>query len=146
MKAVSLWQPWASAIALGLKTIETRGWYTAYRGPLAIHAAKRWTMDQRAFFMRYCTTGWPDPLPLGSIVAVCVLQDCRPTRDLIVDATQQDREWGNFDTGRYGWVLTDVVRLEKPIPYRGAQQLFDVPDSLIFPDAVRVDCRDGRLL
>jgi len=41
MKALSLWQPWASAIALGSKRIETRGWATSYRGPLAIHAAKR---------------------------------------------------------------------------------------------------------
>lgn len=41
MKALTLWQPWASLIALGVKTIETRGWSTNYRGPLAIHAAKR---------------------------------------------------------------------------------------------------------
>lgn len=40
MKAISLWQPWASLIAHGVKTIETRSWSTPYRGPLAIHAAK----------------------------------------------------------------------------------------------------------
>ena len=36
MKALSLYQPWATAIALGSKRIETRGWPTSYRGPLAI--------------------------------------------------------------------------------------------------------------
>lgn len=41
MKALSLHQPWASAIALGLKHLETRSWATSYRGPLAIHAARR---------------------------------------------------------------------------------------------------------
>ncbi len=41
MKALSLWQPWASLIALGVKTIETRSWATNYRGPLAIHAGLR---------------------------------------------------------------------------------------------------------
>lgn len=41
MKALSLHQPWASLVALGVKTIETRSWSTSYRGPLAIHAAKR---------------------------------------------------------------------------------------------------------
>lgn len=41
MKALTLHQPWASLIALGVKTVETRSWSTAYRGPLAIHAAKR---------------------------------------------------------------------------------------------------------
>lgn len=39
MKALTLWQPWASLIALGVKSIETRAWSTSYRGPLAIHAA-----------------------------------------------------------------------------------------------------------
>lgn len=29
MKAISLWQPWASAMALGLKSIETRHWSPA---------------------------------------------------------------------------------------------------------------------
>ena len=41
MKAITLWDPWASAMALELKRNETRGWSTPYRGPLAIHAAKR---------------------------------------------------------------------------------------------------------
>jgi hypothetical protein len=43
IKAISLWQPWASLMALGLKRHETRHWPTAYRGPIAIHAAK--TLD-----------------------------------------------------------------------------------------------------
>lgn len=41
MPVLTLWQPWASLIAFGVKTIETRGWPTAYRGPIAIHAAAR---------------------------------------------------------------------------------------------------------
>jgi hypothetical protein len=41
MKAISLWQPWASLIAIGAKQYETRSWSTPYRGPLVIHAAKR---------------------------------------------------------------------------------------------------------
>lgn len=39
-RALSLWQPWASLIAVGAKAVETRGWSTPYRGLLAIHAAK----------------------------------------------------------------------------------------------------------
>lgn len=40
MKALTIRQPWASLIAHGVKTIETRSWSTKYRGPLAIHAGK----------------------------------------------------------------------------------------------------------
>lgn len=39
MKALTLWQPWASLIALGEKRYETRSWATSYRGLLAIHAS-----------------------------------------------------------------------------------------------------------
>lgn len=41
MKAITLWQPWASLIAIGAKKYETRSWKTNYRGPIAIHAAKK---------------------------------------------------------------------------------------------------------
>ena len=37
-RALTLHQPWASLIAIGAKTMETRSWSTSYRGPLAIHA------------------------------------------------------------------------------------------------------------
>lgn len=40
MKTLTIRQPWASLIAAGVKTIETRSWSTRYRGPLAIHAAE----------------------------------------------------------------------------------------------------------
>ena len=41
MKAITIWQPWASLIAIGVKQYETRSWKTDYRGPIAIHAAKK---------------------------------------------------------------------------------------------------------
>ena len=97
IKAISLWQPWASAIALGAKTIETRSWATSYRGPLVIHAAKR--INQGELIHLSSVWGWQgalkplidkcpvrnncrfleDILPFGAIVAVCDLVDCRPT-------------------------------------------------------------------
>ncbi len=40
MKALSLLQPWATLVVIGVKQIETRSWSTAYRGPLLIHASK----------------------------------------------------------------------------------------------------------
>jgi len=40
-RALSLHQPWASLVALGVKGIEMRSWSTKYRGRLLIHAAKR---------------------------------------------------------------------------------------------------------
>jgi hypothetical protein len=41
VKALTIRQPWASLVALGVKTIETRSWSTKYRGPLLIHAGMK---------------------------------------------------------------------------------------------------------
>lgn len=40
MKLLSLWEPWATLMAIGAKRIETRSWSTPYRGWLAIHASE----------------------------------------------------------------------------------------------------------
>lgn len=135
MKAISLWQPWATAIAVGVKTIETRGWWTAHRGVLAIHAAKTNTSELREFWDRkQCdalrAAGYAEfnALPFGAIVATCRLAECLRTRD-IDDLTLQERGWGDYSPGRYGWVLKDVVWLKTPVPARGAQQLWDWNDG-----------------
>lgn len=41
MKALTVRQPWAWAIACAGKTVENRSWPTDYRGLLAIHAGKK---------------------------------------------------------------------------------------------------------
>jgi hypothetical protein len=41
MKAISLWQTWATPVAIGAKRFETRDWSTKHRGPIAIYAAKK---------------------------------------------------------------------------------------------------------
>jgi hypothetical protein len=102
VKALTLHQPWASAIAEGLKTIETRSWLTSYRGPLAIHAAHKmppmglvgtvevtatatgpwmWRLDS---WRRNRDAGeqWGYALPLGAAVAVVNLVDVVPTAEL----------------------------------------------------------------
>ena len=149
---LSLWQPWATAITLGSKRIETRHWYTPHRGPLAIHAAKRWTLAERALLHEPQWIGALQPvvrdmpfLSLGAIVAVCELVDCRRVESLSdgelhcallpVWDTEGLHEWsehdmGNFAPGRFGWMLSNVRSLEVPIPYRGMQGLFDVPDDV----------------
>lgn len=95
MRALTLHQPWASLIAIGEKTIETRSWSTQYRGPLAIHAAKR-RADHGKIGTWYIEPAWITaagpvdgmakvshaafriPLILGAVVAICELIDVIP--------------------------------------------------------------------
>lgn len=134
MRALSLWQPWASAIALKLKLIETRGWSTGYRGQLAIHAAKRWTREEREFLADMRMIGrFPcyGDLPFGAIVAVVNVDDCVRTEQLINRITALETSWGNYDSERYGFLMSNIRALPVPISFKGAQGFFNVPDSLI---------------
>jgi hypothetical protein len=131
MKAISLWQPWASAIALGHKRVETRHWSTPYRGPLAIHAAKRFGPAERHFASTEVALGrLPNRIPLGAIVATCRLVDVRPTDELKLTVSAIERLYGNYEPGRFGWLLEDIQPLAEPIAWTGKQGFFSVPDEL----------------
>lgn len=143
MKTISLLQPWASLIAVGAKTLETRSWQTSYHGPLAIHASKKpwnwleldspgvWVMCDALVAGGYpfVRDRRPDHfgLPLGAIVATCTLVDCLPTNGLeLQDMLTEDQGYfGDFRDGRYAWVLEDIRRLPEPIPAKGALSLWD---------------------
>jgi hypothetical protein len=131
VKALSLWQPWASLIAYEHKRVETRDWGTNYRGPLLIHAAKRWTREERdAADQLWPAVGRSEvewPLPLGAVVAVARLAKCmRMTHGLIAETPAQEIAMGCWIPGRWAWYLTDVRRIQPAVPLRGRQGLFDV--------------------
>ena len=63
MRALTIWQPWASLIAEGVKTIETRSWpapESVIGDRIAIHAAKR---KPRTVFESANGGGLPDWFP-----------------------------------------------------------------------------------
>lgn len=138
MKAISLWQPWASAIALGNKCVETRSWSTSHRGPLLIHAAKRWTRPQREFAEVERSLGrMAEAIPFGAIVACATLSDVRRSEELALEVSAIEKLYGDYRDGRYGWVLTEILPFPEPIPFRGAQGLFDVPYGVV-QEAIKV--------
>jgi hypothetical protein len=142
MKAITLWQPWASLIAVGAKTIETRSWATPYRGPLAIHAAKVtpawvWAEISKSPCRQFLEELFPDlqldllgcikpnQFPAGVIVATCDLFSIQSTLDLEQVITERERCFGDYSTGRYGWILHNARALNPPVPARGKQLLWE---------------------
>ena len=130
-------QPWATLVAIGENTIETRSWSTRYRGPLAIHAAKGFPTDARALcgatpFREALARGGytsASELPRGVIIAVAQLVDViafersslRATRARVArgELPQNEADFGDFSAGRFGFVLQDVRRVLEPISVRG---------------------------
>lgn len=153
MRAISITQPWASMIAHGEKRIETRSWSTRYRGPLAIHAAKNLApVSGLNGLINMLQLGPFDilqehwPLPLGAVVATCMLRDCIPTgrfdQSLFDDEpmvtsscgqyvwtlTPKERAVGDFSPGRYAWLLSNIKFIVPGIPLQGKQGIWEIGD------------------
>ncbi len=109
MKALTIHQPWASLIADGDKTIETRVWTTKYRGPLAIHASRQ----------RY------EDLPFSGILAVAWLYDCRPMQE-----SDEEQACVELYERAHAWLLANV----QPVPFipcRGHQGLWNPSEEIV---------------
>lgn len=137
VRTITLWQPWASLMAIEAKKFETRHWATAYRGPLAIHAAK--TKKGRASCHRLITNtlthaGYAtfDHLPFGCVLALMNLKDIYSTDTLMKPrpispmsmarfVTEKEIAFGDWSDGRYAWEMEMVHRYDPPIPARGYQ-------------------------
>jgi hypothetical protein len=148
MKALSLWQPWASLWACGRKTYETRSWSTDYTGAIAIHAAKRIETNISDALREICEDEfgghWTVELPAGALIAVCDRVVCKPTDRLHVD--EEEFAQGNFTPGRFAWDPFNMRELPAPIAWRGMQGLFDIPDNLIVGAPPPAPARQGSLL
>lgn len=136
MKAISLWQPWASLWLSSAKIHETRHWPTNHRGPLLVHAAKRAVDDDIDELAAICSRLFGDAyartLPRGALLGVVVIVDCRATQTLFKSGAENrdDELCGDFSEGRFAWQRGGFCVFEKPIPYRGAQGFFNVPDDI----------------
>src|SRR5579884_2868615 len=125
--AISLTQPWATLMALGLKRIETRSWPARYVGPIALHAAihfdtaYRDLCEQEPFRSVLLSDPRLDPrkplasqLPRGKVLALA-----RPDRWVMVTPETElpevpERSFGNYAWGRYHVHFTHLHPLEEP--------------------------------
>lgn len=105
MNTISIKQPWASLIAEGHKTIETRTWSVSYRGKLLIVSSKRPVIGS---------------LPVGMALAVVDLVDCRPmTKD------DEAAAMCEIYPGAWAWVLDNIHKI-KPFNVKGSLSLYEV--------------------
>ncbi len=135
MKALSIRQPWASLIVLGLKDIENRTWPTRQRGNVLVHASKGMTHSEHEDAIAFAIDAIrSDPRHVGATKT-------RTLRDLgfAFDDLQRGGIIGSIDivdcvshsaspwfVGDYGFVLSNP----KPMPFRpfkGALGFFEVP-------------------
>lgn len=148
IRAISLWEPYASLIRTGAKRFETRSWKKAYHGPLLICASKDGMrkdqllglLDDPSFQAglspllgipldlanprQYGIT--PKHLSFGRAVAFCILAEYISTDTMGVDPIGSDAPFGDFSPARYAWRLDDVQAILEPFRVTGRQGFFDV--------------------
>lgn len=142
IQAMTIHQPWATLIAFQEKGLESRGWTTKYRGPLAIHAGKhvdREACEREPIKSTLAKHGYTaDNLPTGVVLAICDLTAVYPINiagesfacsidsygKVAMHIEGKEFEFGWYDEGRYAWELANVQRLAEPIPAKGQQGLW----------------------
>lgn len=129
MKAITLIQPWATAMRAGLKCAETRSWGTAYRGLLAIHGGKKIDGDQLVHLPRDLR----DRMPVGAVLGVVELysvermdeERVRIMAETTTECLDDEAIWGNWQVGRFAWWTRPVVWFREPIAARGSLGLWE---------------------
>lgn len=162
MKAITLYNPHAVLVGLEEKKFETRSWETKYRGPLAIHAAKR-SPDEflvlatmEPFNSSLGSHGVFDTKQYdGKVIAVVDLVECYKidredrhfvyavTKDnyggrIVISKNCNEYYFGDYTLGWYAWKLENPRLLNQPIPAKGRQRIwnFTLPEGgLIYLDS-----------
>jgi hypothetical protein len=120
MNGLSISQPWAWAILNLGKDIENRPWKTTYRGWIAIHAPIKIMPYEKSDFPRGSKIPKKEDLVTSAIVGVARISDC---------VEKNKSKW--HQDGYYGFVLTSVHKLKKPIECKGARKFWKVPAPLL---------------
>lgn len=143
MKALTLWPEWAYAICHLGKRVENRGWTPTGAslpgGRLLIHAGKH-VGGRPGAHARYegqlaVAEMWEREHPGEKLSGgrFRAIGEC-PTSAIVaavrvVDADSEQRTGWDVP-GQWHWRLADVVVLPEPVPCRGAQGLWTVPEDV----------------
>lgn len=130
MKTLTILQPWASLVVKGEKKIETRSWRSHYRGELLIHSSAKLTIANiqtgRSFNFQFCCgLGFIGDLPTSSIIGKVKLVDVVPVSDLWESLSKKERSFGDYTSGRYGWLFEDFEEFQAPIKTKGRLGIWD---------------------
>ena len=115
-------QPFADLLISGRKTIELRSWNTRFRGEFLVHASHN--PDRKA-----CIAAGigPDRLVNGAIIGRAFLYDVKEYKnrdEFLADSGLHLAV--NYANPKYGFMVKDPVRFDKPIPAKGRLNFFEI--------------------
>lgn len=122
LRGLTLYQPWAYAVATGLKTVENRKWKpsAAFLPPqaelwIAIHAGATYDLAGELFLQKHGVALLKEPSRVkGAILGIGRLVSC---------VTQSDHP---MFFGPWGWNLDQLQALATPICVKGQMSLWEL--------------------
>ena len=124
MKAITIWEPYASSIAYGIKKYETRTWKTNYRGQIVIHASARKMNKESVALAEKVGILYPK---YSRVVAIADLTDCiQMTEDFITKQNTTEILLGNWHVGNYAWKLENVKIIDSEEIIKGQQGMWNL--------------------
>lgn len=154
MKALTIWQPWASLIMIGAKPYEFRSWMaprSTVGKRIVIHAGSRLMqkaevddiierlLDAEAAwstcllprialpFLRSLNAA--DQLPLGCGLGTAVVGVSREGAQIAQEFTcQKVNDSDRDEMSNFGWPLTEIERWPEPVRMAGKQGLWNWPE------------------
>ena len=154
MKALTIWQPWASLILLGAKPYEFRGWQ-AHRSiigqRIAIHAGQRQIRKSEAedILKRLASdNAWDTGLvkeqaepflkdflsgkvivPKSAIICTAVLGDPVNAYEIIKEFGGPVNDSDRMEHANWAWPLSEIEICMPPVPMRGMQGFWNVNEG-----------------
>lgn len=159
LKVLTVWQPWASLIAIGAKPFEFRSWTppkSLVGQRIAIHAGARKMVPAEIRLLRQqlATRAWETCLRdeiaspfiekilmgeiepvIGAIVCTAVLGMPRNGLEIAVGfgmpRSMLPNDSDRDENANFGWPLSDVEVVMPPVPFRGKQGWGEVSAELL---------------
>ena len=152
MKALTIWQPWASLIMLGAKPYEFRGWHapnTIVGQRIAIHAGARkprraeiadiitrintsdaWTtcihMTPDTLRILDAWHANPGKLYTGCILGTAILGEPKKASEIVGEFGGVVNDSDRDEHFNWAWPLSDPHYLREPLPMKGMQGFWNV--------------------
>lgn len=150
LPAITVWQPWASLIAIGAKPYEFRGWVPpkTYIGQrIAIHAGARkpkideiadlilrlkgkeaWTTALKSDALAWLEKMHTNPVRLvrSAIVCTAILDAPKSALHIVKEFGGHINDSDRDEHCNFAWPLTHIELVLPPQPVRGAQGFWSV--------------------
>ena len=162
VRALTITQPWATLIQRGAKRLETRSWYTNYRGALVIHASKSFPLECQNLLRMPAFYNGVGCVPAKNLLrgvglCVCIMRACVKVTELYklkalgFTPSVDELTFGDFSKGRYAWLLEHQYDFIEPIPAKGSLGLWpwikdESPSEFEGPQIVCTACGSSSKL